>query len=266
VDVDIVHSTIARNRLGNTLVFGVAAIVVNFGCQRPAVVDMDYTIVEGHDHAGGDALHIWQGNALDLHQSLFAANTQNTNISGYPGGTPGTITGLATCLEAGSAGFVAPGLPEQDYHILSTSPAIDQALDSTTPEDIDGEGRPQDQASDIGADEAMLAPLVLDAIHLESGSLALSWWLAPSMLTHLDHYEIQVAVEAGASPPREGGLEAPIDMGQETALVLTGLTDGKEYVIQVVAYDPTDAAFAESTVTAIPMRVFRAFLPLALGR
>jgi len=242
----------------------VGAIVVNFACQWPAVVDMHYTIVEGHTHTGGDALHVWQGNTLNLHRSLFAANSQDTNIDGYPRGTPGIITGLSTCLETASACFVAPGSPEHDYHLDSTSPAIDQAVDSTTTEDMDGEWRPQDQAPDIGADETMLLPLILEVSRLESGSLTLSWHLAPSLLTYLGHYEIEVSAEAGANPPREGGMIAPIDVGQETTFTLTELTDGKEYTLQLVAYDASDTAFADSSVTATPMRVFRTFLPLTL--
>ncbi|MFN2225075.1 MAG: fibronectin type III domain-containing protein, partial [Anaerolineae bacterium] len=142
---------------------------------------------------------------------------------------------------------------------------IDQAVGSTMDEDIDGEARPQRQAPDIGADEAMASPLVLEASRIESGSLALSWHLAPSMLVYLDRYELRVSAEAGAAPPREGGLETPIDVGQETGFILTGLTDGKEYVIYLVAYDASGTAFADSSVAASPARVFRTFLPLALG-
>ncbi|MFN2225136.1 MAG: choice-of-anchor Q domain-containing protein, partial [Anaerolineae bacterium] len=266
VQVDIKHSTIARNRLGDTLVFGVGALVVNFGCQRPAVVDLAFSIVEGHSHPGGDALHVWQGNTLNLNRSLFAANSKNTNADGSPGGTPGTITGLTSCLESDSAGFVAPGAPGHDYHLLSTSPAIDQAVGSTMDEDIDGEARPQDQAPDIGADEVMLQPLQIQVSRPESGSLALSWQLAPSMLVYLDHYELRVSAEDGAAPPREGELDDPIDLGQETTFVLTGLTDGKAYVIELVAYDPADSAFADISVTTSPARVFHAFLPVVLSR
>jgi len=266
VEIDITHTTIARNRLGETLGYGMGAIVVNFACQRPTVVDMHYTIVEGHTHTWGDALHVWQGNTLNLHRSLIAANSKNTNADGSPGGTPGTITGLPTCLEAVSAEFVAPGSPEHDYHLDSSSPAIDQAVDSTTSKDIDGEGRPLGEAPDIGADETWLQPLRLQVSRPKSGSLALSWHLAPSLLVYLDHYEIRVSAEAGASPPQEGDMVAPIDVGQDTTLILTGLTDGKEYTIQVEAYDASDTAFADNTATASPMRTFRTFLPLTLGK
>ncbi|MEJ2212433.1 MAG: fibronectin type III domain-containing protein, partial [Anaerolineae bacterium] len=231
----------------------------------PAVVDVDYTIVAGHAHPIGAALHVWPGNTLNLHQSLFAANGRDTNVDGNPGGTPGTITGLSSCLQAASAGFVAPGAPEHNYHLLSSSPAIDQALDSTTTVDVDGEARPQGPAPDIGADEVVLLPLTVQVHRLESGSLALSWQLAPSLLGYLDHYEIQVSAEAGASPPREGDLESPIDVGEETTFVLTGLTDGKDYVIQIEAHDGSDTVFADGSVTASPMRVSRIFLPLTMG-
>ncbi len=266
VDVDITHATIARNRLGRTLVFGVGAILVNFSCQRPTMVDMQYTIVEGHTHPHGSALHVWQGNALNLHRSFFAANSRNTNADGDPGLPPGTITGFSTCLEASAAAFVAPGSPDHDYHLLTSSPAIDQAVDSTASVDIDGDGRPLDHAPDIGADETMLLPLALLVSRPESGSLALRWQLSPSLVGQLDHYEILVSAEAGASPPNEGGLGSPIDVGQQTAFTLTGLTDGKEYVLRVSAYDAADSALADNTVTARPMKVFHAFFPLLFGR
>lgn len=264
VDVKITHTTIARNRLSETLGFGVAGIVVNFACERPAVVDMDYSIIEGHTHAWGDALHVWEGNTLHLYRSLFAANSKDTNADGSPGWAPGTFTGLSTCLEVDSAGFVAPGSPDHDYHLAGTSPALDQAIDSTEPLDIDGEARPQDQAPDIGADEMALSPLTLAVSQPESGSLALSWLLTPGLLDLLDHYEILVSAETGSSPPNEGALGNPIDIGQQTTFTLSGLTDGEDYVIQIAAYDTdtADSLIAEIIVTTHSMRVFRIFLPL----
>jgi hypothetical protein len=259
VNVDMTHTTIARNRLGETLGFGVGAIMVNFSCLRPTVANLRYTIVEGHPHAWGAALHVWQGNTLNLNRSLFAANSTNTNADG-------TITGLSTCQEDDSAGFVAPGSPYHDYHLSSSSPAIDQAVDSTTLVDIDGDGRPLDLAPDIGADEIVTIPLLLTVRRPESGNLALSWSLAPSLLAYLDHYELTVSAEAGASPPEQGGLGVAIDLGQQTTFLLTGLTDGKEYVVQLVARDAAGTVIAEATATATPMDFFHTFLPSVLGK
>jgi hypothetical protein len=56
-------------------------------------------------------------------------------------------------LSASSAGFVSPGSPNYDYHITPSSWAVDQAIGSTTPSDIDGQTRPYGTISDIGADE-----------------------------------------------------------------------------------------------------------------
>ena len=259
VNVDMTHTTIARNRLGETLGFGVGAIMVSFSCQQPTVANLHYTIVEGHLHAWGAALHVWQGNTLNLNRCLFAANSTNTN-------TDGIITGRSTCQEADSAGFVTPGPPYHDYHLSSSSPAIDQAVGSTTSVDIDGDGRPLDQAPDIGADEAVTIPLLLTVRRPESGAVALSWSLIPSLLAYLDHYELEVSAEAGASSPEQVGLNVPIDLGQQTTFLLTGLTDGKEYVIQLVARDVADEILAQRTVTTIPIDPFHAFLPLVLGK
>lgn len=265
VDVDFTHTTIARNRLGETLVLGAGAILVSFSCAQPTVADMTYSIIEGHSDATAAALHVWEGNTLNLYRSLFAANTRDTNgaSSVFP---PGTITGMSTCLEAGSADFVSPGAPNYNYHLLDSSAAIDQAIGSTTPLDIDGDARPVDGVADIGADEAtLLLGLVLGVRRPESGTLVLSWQLAPSLLSRLDHYELVVTAEAGASSPNEGRLGSPIDVGQQTEFTLTGLTDGKEYRMQLVAYDGADSSLADTTATARPMSLSHTFLPLTFG-
>jgi hypothetical protein len=266
VNADFTHTTIARNRLGETLVLGAGAILVNFSCAQPTVADMNYSIIEGHSDATAAALHVWEGSTLNLYRSLFAANTRDTNAGASSVFPPGTITGMSTCLEAGSADFVAPGGPNYNYHLLDSSVAIDQAVGSTTPLDIDGDARPADAAADIGADEAMLVGLVLGVRRPESGTLALSWQLTPSLLARLDHYELVVTAEAGASPPNEGRLGSPIDVGQRTEFTLTGLTDGKEYRMQLIAYDGADSSLADTATTATPMTLSHTFLPITLGK
>jgi len=54
-------------------------------------------------------------------------------------------------MTAGSAGFVSPGSPNYDYHLLSSSNAVDQAGASTTELDVDRTFRTAPR--DLGADE-----------------------------------------------------------------------------------------------------------------
>jgi hypothetical protein len=76
----------------------------------------------------------------------------NDGISGGFNLPPGTFntTGIVT---AADAGFVSPGNPDNDYHLVSTSAARDQATGSTLTVDLDGEARPGGPVPDLGADE-----------------------------------------------------------------------------------------------------------------
>ena len=98
------------------------------------------------------ALTVSEGSTANLYKGLFAGNTNDTNIDGRPL-PPGTITGLDTMIYASSAGFVAPGAPDYDYHIIPDSPAVARATGSTITDDVDGQPRPYGEVADIGADE-----------------------------------------------------------------------------------------------------------------
>ena len=156
----ITHSTIARNRLGPTLVAGQGLLVLTAPGVSSASANVNYSIIADHTEGGSGAaaVLVQQGNVVTFNRGLFAGNTKNTNSNGKPM-SAGTINGLATMLSASSAGFVAPGSPNFDYHLLATSAAKDQAIGSTTPVDIDGQARPYGPVSDIGADEYELPNL-----------------------------------------------------------------------------------------------------------
>jgi hypothetical protein len=265
VRATIKHTTIARNHLDN-LVFGVAAILVSFGCQQPASADLAYSIVEGHEDEVGSALHVWEGNTLNVQRCLFAANSRNSNAGGYAGLPAGTINGLDSCLEAESAEFVSPGSPNHDYHLRDSSPAMDQAINSNMTVDVDGEPRPVQEAPDIGADEVTANPLQLTVYRPASSTLALAWQLSPSLRASLDHYQIELACEEGAASPNEGDCGSTIHAGQETTLTLTGLTDGKQYTLTVNAYDASGGLLGQDTHTAIPAATVHVFLPLVRNR
>ena len=154
---DINHATIVSNHIGSNMVLAQGLEIQPWNGTTPALaasVNLNYSIIA--DHTGGDtrasAIVVVPGSTLTINKDLFADNTINTNENSMPI-APGTINGLNTVLTATSAGFVSPGSPDYNYHLLSTSPAIDQATGSTTPVDIDNHRRPFGAISDIGADE-----------------------------------------------------------------------------------------------------------------
>jgi len=150
---DINHATIARNHIGSNLVLG-QGMVAEAWASLPATVNLNFSIIA--DHTGGNtsaaAIVVDNKSALTLTRGLFVSNTRDTNNDNMPI-THGTINGLSSMLYSSTAGFVSPGSPNYDYHILTTSAAKDQAINSTMPEDIDDQARPYGPASDIGADE-----------------------------------------------------------------------------------------------------------------
>lgn len=152
-DADVIHTTLAQNSLGSPTMQGQAIVLLDFGMPTPTVADIAFSIIADHrNDFGAAAIHVQPGNTVNLNRGLFAGNTRNTNAGGVPA-SAGTINGLDSMLSAALAGFVSPGSPDYDYHILENSPAREQASDSTTPDDIDRNTRPFGIAPDIGADE-----------------------------------------------------------------------------------------------------------------
>jgi len=153
----ISHATIARNRLGSSLVSGQGLLVLTAPGVSASTANISYSIIANHTEgkAGAVAVHAQLGNTLNFNRGLFVGNNKNTNAG--EGGS-GTINGLASMLSASSAGFVSPGAPDFNYHIRSDSAAKDLATGSTLTTDIDGQGRPYDGISDLGADEYSTLP------------------------------------------------------------------------------------------------------------
>jgi hypothetical protein len=120
-------------------------------------IDFDYTIFAEHTEGSvippgyPVTLHVQPGGTADLSLiGVFSGNVHNTNAGGY-GGAVGTIIGEGGMLTPTSVDFVSPGGPNFDYHLQSTSPAVDAATGSTTTDDVDKEVRWGKR--DIGADE-----------------------------------------------------------------------------------------------------------------
>ena len=151
----VTHGTVASNELGSTSLTGQGAVLIFGGVG--SIISFDYTIVADHDNGSAPAVYVQPSNTATFATGLFANNTTDT-------GGGGTITGLGTMQSALAAGFVSPGSPNFDYHILPISPALDAAVGSTTLLDIDRQDR---ITPDIGADEVYS---LIFADGFESGS------------------------------------------------------------------------------------------------
>jgi hypothetical protein len=149
VDMEISHATFARNRFTSPSILGQAFMVQTSAAGKAATLNIHHSIIAEHTEAGvGPYLIVVAPNAtVNFNKGLFSGNSNLTIAGG------GTVTGLATMQSATSAGFVSPGAPNHNYHLLSTSAARDQAVGSTVPVDIDNQPRPSGPASDYGVDE-----------------------------------------------------------------------------------------------------------------
>ena len=157
MDANIIHSTVAGNRFIGYLKAGQAIQVHGlYGSSgAPAIATIKYTIIANHvnpDTTDTSALTVTEGSSVNLHQGLFAGNTNDINTNNKPF-SPGTITGLSSMYFENSVDFVSPNAPDYDFHLTNSSVAIDLASDSDTAIDMDGDPRPSSVHADIGADE-----------------------------------------------------------------------------------------------------------------
>lgn len=260
---DIIHTTIAQNRIGSYLVLGGGLLVQPWALQSgslPAAVNLNYSIVADHTQGNSamSAVVVQVGSTLTLNRNLFAGNREDTNVNHVPV-QPGTINGMATTLYAVEPGFMSLNIPSSDFHIRLDSAAKDQAVGSSTVEDIDGKSRTCSNGCDLGAHE--YSPFPLNFI---SGDeiLFLDWTGITDTVGDLRGYEVYVSCSAGGNPPIQGDCDQPIDVGAATSTTLTGLTNSKQYTLLVNALDTDQNLMATSTtVIAIPGNI-SIFLPL----
>lgn len=261
----ISHATIARNRLGPTLVSGQGLLVLAAPGVSSASANLNHSIIADHTEggAGAVAVLVQQGNALTFNRGVFSNNTKNTNADGSPM-PPGTINGLSTMQSVPSVGFIAPGSPHYNYHLRYDSAVKDQAIGSSTVDDIDRQGRPCNQVSDFGADE--YCPFAL-SVTPGNSTLHLDWTDGAHALSGgVAYYDVFVTCASGANPPAQGNCGQAINVGTVTTFNLTGLSNLKQYTVTVRAYDASGVLLANSTtVTAIPTDTpYSLYLPLIL--
>jgi hypothetical protein len=159
VTLDLIHCTLANNQFLTVGRSGQALSVE--GSQGaggvPATANIRYTIISDHVNTtitdgSTSALTVYRGSTANLDTVMFYGNTNNTNANSKPV-SPGTINQVNILYPNNPIGYVSPGSPYFNYHLQSSSPAIDQAINSTTSDDMDGQSRPFGPARDIGADE-----------------------------------------------------------------------------------------------------------------
>jgi len=249
LQANFVHATIARNQLGPNLVSGQGLLVLAAPGAASGVANVSHSIIANHTvgPAGAYAILVQAGNTLNFNRALFSGNTINTF---------GVINGLpSVTILSSSSDFIAPGSPNFNYHLRLDSAAKDLAIGSTTAVDMDGQTRPYNSISDLGAYEYW--PLSLNVLRGNS-TLQLSWTTAAGVLTGgLVNYEVVVTCAAGASSPTEGNCGQPINVGTGTTFSLTGLTNFKQYTVIVNARGSSLALIAASnTVSATPIDSF----------
>jgi hypothetical protein len=233
---DITHTTLAQNEIGSSSMQGIGMVILNGG-----TANITHSIIADHTQASGTiAIHAQSNNTVNLDTTLFSGNNTDT-------GGGGTFTGIGTNL-SGNPDFVSAGSPNFNYHINNASAAIDQAGGSVTAVDIDTQSRALFGPSDVGADEYV--PLFL-TVAPNDQTLSLQWTADTNLLPGLDHYNIVVTQEGGASAPIEG--PSPIDAGTATTFTLTGVTNDKNYTITIEARTSSNSLIASSnTVIAFP--------------
>jgi hypothetical protein len=147
-DAVISHTTLARNTVGSDPLAGQAITVVpRLGSSAHA--DIEHTIIADHTALTNvPAVQVRPGASVAFDGGLFAGNDRDTTDGMLE---TGTITGLDTVLNASTAGFVSPGSPDFDYHIVDSSAAVNQATASSEALDYDKTYR--SGVADIGADE-----------------------------------------------------------------------------------------------------------------
>lgn len=262
LQANINHTTIARNRLGSSLVSGQGLLVLSSKFQGSANINNSIIAEHVEGGSGAVAVLVQENNNVTFNHGLFAGNTKDTNADNYPM-LSGTINGLATMKYASSPGFISSGLPHFNYHLRLDSAAKDQAFGSSFADDIDSQNRPYNIYSDFGSDEYWPFYLSLNA---SEGNISLDWTAGSSILEGGDsRYEVIVVCSAGANPPDQGECGDPINVGTATTIELTGLSNNDnndQYTIHIQALDSFRTIIAKSIIRSTNNQFI--FLPLII--
>jgi hypothetical protein len=154
------HVTIADNRLGEPHLLGGGVGILPLAGVQTRVAFVNDIFANHRSPAPNPSLHtnaaLWvaQDAVADVTHALFANNIHDTNAGIWdPNYVPAGTINLIDIHTAANAGFVSAGDPQNDYHLLGTSPAVDRASAGAVTIDLDGTLRPAGLAPDLGAYE-----------------------------------------------------------------------------------------------------------------
>ena len=140
----LLHTTIARNSGGD----GSGVYVTNDGSHY-CTVTLTNTILVSHTFG----IYVSSGNTATLEATLWGSGAWANDSDWSGDGT--VITGTLAYNYWGNPAFVGPDAG--DYHITSSSAAVDAGVDAGVDDDMDSDPRPMGHDYDLGADELRIA-------------------------------------------------------------------------------------------------------------
>jgi len=265
VDATIHNSTIVANELGSNLILGQGVLVQNW--PSPDNTDAIYSgnlilsnsIVANHQKETIPAIIVQKNSLLTLHYGLFSGNSKDINSDGQPV-TNGTIIGLDTFENVNDVGFVAPEEPFLNFHLRQNSVTRDKGGITQSLLDIDMQPRVYGSAVDLGADE--YHPFNL-SIRPGDTLLFIDWERNIQIFNGIDlFHKLTIQCENDARPPDQISCGKTLDLGDQTNITLTGLTNFITYIIKVDSFSLENELIASSIATqAIPTSNF-VFIPI----
>lgn len=224
IKATLLHNTIVDNRLLTNPLLGSAILVMSFEVQGgPQPAEIRYNIIANHtqDPLKG-ALHVTEQNTANLAYNLFSGNAGNVK-------SDGTVQGMETSILANPM-FVGGAENEQALKIRTNSPAVDRAIGSQEPVDV--EQNPRINVPDVGAYEAI--PFRVIVFPTSSGSVRVHW----GTQIGIEVFQVTVDCPPNADPPSGFACNQPTRIaGNQDGILLTGLTNHATYGVRVAALD-----------------------------
>ncbi|WP_341839525.1 PKD domain-containing protein [Chitinophaga caseinilytica] len=183
-------------------------------------------------------------------QGNLVINTGSAAHVAVQKGIDALTTGNVTGQDINAAGFVnAAG---KDFHITSSSIAIDKGLDFRTyfNYDFDGQARPQGAAFDAGADEYSTAAANKPPVANAGSAITITLPTSTANLDGSGSTDADGKIAAYAWTFVSGPATAAISSASAAKTAVTGLTKAGSYVFQLAVTDDKGArATAQVTVT-----------------
>jgi hypothetical protein len=146
INANFTFTTFAQNTSSGTAVPAIS-LSDEGGSPSATVTLTDCVIANQTNTSGVAAVEVQAGNTLTYKHVLSANNTLLDNSAASSGGT---FNGESTVNTAADAQFVAPGAPDYDYAIRSSSPAVGQGV-TVSGVTIDIDQQTRGSPPDLGA-------------------------------------------------------------------------------------------------------------------